>query len=96
MRVIGEAGDGEQALETARALMRAGGLDLVLVDLELPRLTGLATIERLSAEHPELALVTLTASTDEADMVEAIRLGAVGFLSKHLAQIGRASCRDRV
>ena len=68
IQVVGEAADGEQAIQVAREL-RPHQLDLVLIDVELAR----------------LAVVMLTLSTQDRDLVESVRAGAVGFLNKNLA-----------
>jgi DNA-binding NarL/FixJ family response regulator len=90
MRVVGEAGDGEQALAIANELKQRAvlddddGVDLVLIDLDLPGTDGLTAVERLAIEHPRLAVVVLTLSAEEQDIIESLRRGAVGFLSKSL------------
>src|SRR5205085_7935897 len=84
MRVVAEAADGEQAVQSAR-MLGASGLDLVLIDAELPRLDGLAATERLAAELPAVAVVILTSTTELDRLVAALRAGAVGFLDKRLA-----------
>jgi two-component system NarL family response regulator len=84
MRVVAEAGDGEEAIRLAREL-RPHGLDVVLLDLNMPGLDGIATTRRLLAEDPDLSIVILTVSTLDEDLFEAARLGAVGFLSKRLS-----------
>jgi DNA-binding NarL/FixJ family response regulator len=84
MRVVAEAGDGEEALARARDL-RPDGLDLVLIDVEMPRLGGIAATRLMRAEHPDLPVVMLTVSRSDDDLFEAARAGAVGFLSKGLA-----------
>lgn len=83
MRVVAEAADGAEALRRARALGR-GGLDLVLMDVGMPGLDGIAAAKRILAEQPELPVVMLTASTEDADLISAARAGAVGFLTKGL------------
>ena len=84
MRVVAEAGDGEEAIRLAREL-RPHGLDVVLLDLDMPGLDGIATTRELLAEDPDLSIVILTVSTLDEDLFQAARLGAVGFLSKHLS-----------
>ena len=84
MQVVAEALGGEQAIQMVRDL-RPGGLDLVLMDIDMPGLDGIATTERIAAEHPELPVVMLTVSTLDRDLFEAVRVGAVGFLSKSLS-----------
>src|SRR5919199_1756376 len=84
MRVVAEAGDGEEAIRLAREL-RPHGLDVVLLDLDMPGLDGIATTRELLAGDPDLSIVILTGSTLDEDLFEAARLGAVGFLSKRLS-----------
>jgi DNA-binding NarL/FixJ family response regulator len=76
--VVGEAGDGAQAIE------RAGGLqpDLVLLDLSMPDVDGLAALPELRAAAPNAEVVVLTASGTEDDLLAAIRAGAAGYLLK--------------
>ena len=84
MCVVAEAGDGEETIRRAREL-RPDGLDLVLMDLEMPGLDGIETTRRLRAEDPNLSVLILTVSTHDDDLFQAVRLGAVGFLSKRLS-----------
>src|ERR671932_1035521 len=84
MQVVAEALGGEQAIQMVRDL-RPDGLDLVLMDIDMPGMDGIATTERIAAEHPNLPVVMLTVSTLDRDLFEAVRVGAVGFLSKSLS-----------
>lgn len=84
MRVVAEAADGEEALERVREL-RPDRLDLVLMDIEMPRLDGIAATRRIRAEDPDLPVVMLTVSSSDEDLFEAARAGSVGFLSKTLS-----------
>jgi DNA-binding NarL/FixJ family response regulator len=84
IQVVGEAADGEQAIQVAREL-RPDQLDLVLIDVDLPRLDGISAAKQLIRDDPELAVVMLTLSTQDHDLVESVRSGAVGFLNKNLA-----------
>lgn len=84
MQVVAEALGGEQAIQIVRDL-QPDGLDLVLMDIDMPILDGIATTERLTAEFPELPVVMLTVSTLDRDLFQAVRVGAVGFLSKSLS-----------
>ena len=84
MQVVAEAADGEEVVRLTREL-RPHGLDLVLMDLEMPRLDGIAATRQLLAGDPDLSVVILTVSTLDSDLFEAARLGAVGFLSKRLS-----------
>jgi DNA-binding NarL/FixJ family response regulator len=83
MQVVAEAADGDEAVRCARAL-RPEGLDLVLIDITMPGLNGIAATQQLLAEDPALLVIMLTASGEESDLVAAARAGAVGFLSKAL------------
>lgn len=78
LRVVAEAADGHQALATARAHR----LDLVLLDIRMPGLDGLRTLERLRAELPDLPVAMLTTFADEDYISEAVGIGAMGFLLK--------------
>lgn len=84
MRVVAEAADGEEAVRLVRTLW-PGGLDLVLLDIEMPRLDGIGASKRILAEAPGLPVVMLTASTDDQDLLTAAEVGALGFLTKGLA-----------
>jgi two-component system NarL family response regulator len=84
MQVVAEALGGEQAIQMVRDL-RPDGLDLVLMDIDMPGMDGITTTERIAAEHPNLPVVMLTVSTLDRDLFEAVRVGAVGFLSKSLS-----------
>ncbi len=78
--VVGEAKDGNEACELARRLSP----DLVLMDLSMPGLDGLAATRQLSAELPAIKVVILTASEDDGKLFEAIKAGAQGYLLKNL------------
>jgi DNA-binding NarL/FixJ family response regulator len=76
--VVGQAGDGREAIDLARELQP----DVVLLDLSMPELDGLAALPRLRAEAPNCEVVVLTASGDEGNLLAAIRGGAAGYLLK--------------
>jgi DNA-binding NarL/FixJ family response regulator len=81
--VIGEADNGEEALnqlgdQFARALP-----DLVLLDLAMPRLDGLETMRRIHKLWPRVAVVVLSMHNDEQFVAQALRAGARGYLLKH-------------
>jgi DNA-binding NarL/FixJ family response regulator len=76
--VVGEAADGVAAIELAAELQP----DLVLLDLSMPGLDGLATLPRLRAAAPGCEVVVLTASGTEENLLGAIRGGAAGYLLK--------------
>jgi DNA-binding NarL/FixJ family response regulator len=76
--VVGEASDGEEAVETARQLQP----DLVLLDLSMPGMDGLTALPRLREAAPDCEVVVLTASGTEGNLLAAIRGGAAGYLLK--------------
>ncbi len=78
--VVGEARNGREAVELARRLRP----DVVLMDLSMPEMTGLEATRALSAESPDLRVVVVTASEDDADLFEAIKSGAQGYIFKNL------------
>jgi DNA-binding NarL/FixJ family response regulator len=81
IEVVGEAGDGAAALE------RAGELnpDVVLMDLHMPVLDGIAATRRLRVEQPDIRVLALTTFDDDEDVFAALRAGAVGYLLKDVA-----------
>ena len=78
IEVVGTARDGFEALAQVRALHP----DLVLMDIMMPHCNGLDGTRLVKAEFPEVRVVILTASTDDEDLFEAIRVGASGYLVK--------------
>ncbi len=82
MQVVGEAGDGEQAVELHRRLRP----DLVLMDLRLPRLSGVEATARICGEFPEARVLVLTTYDGDEDIYRALQAGARGYLLKDLAR----------
>jgi DNA-binding NarL/FixJ family response regulator len=78
IEVVGEASDGVGAL-TAAAQLKP---DVVLIDIQMPRLDGLSATRQLLTADPDLKVVVLTTFNDNAYVREALRLGASGFLLK--------------
>lgn len=76
--VVGEAGTGEEAIAETRRLAP----DLVLMDLEMPRLDGVAAIERLKAENEGVKVIVLTAFDTDERIVRAVEAGVDGYLLK--------------
>ena len=78
IEVVGEAGDGAAALERSAALQP----DVVLMDLHMPVLDGIAATRRLRVEQPGVRVLALTTFDDDEDVFAALRAGAVGYLLK--------------
>lgn len=80
IEVLGEAGDGAEALAKTRDLRP----EVVLMDINMPHVGGLEATRLIKAEMPETKIVMLTVSDDEADLFEAIKSGADGYMLKSL------------
>jgi two-component system NarL family response regulator len=78
VEVLGTARDGREALERARALRP----EVILLDIQMPRLDGLAALRLIKAEMPEIKVVMLTMSAEDEHLFEAIRSGASGYMLK--------------
>ena len=78
--VVGQASDGAAAIEMVDRLEP----DVVLMDVAMPGTGGLDATRRISAVHPGIAIVMLTASEDIEDLFAAIKAGARGYLLKNL------------
>jgi DNA-binding NarL/FixJ family response regulator len=76
--VVGLAADGDEALELAHRLSPA----VVLMDLRMPNVDGVAATRRLAAELPAVKVVVLTTFADDASILGALEAGALGFLTK--------------
>ena len=86
--VVGAAADGEQALE----LVAEHQPDAILLDLHMPVLDGIGATRRLTAEHPDVAIVVLTTYADDNSVIDALQAGARSYLTKDAdrTDIGRA------
>jgi DNA-binding NarL/FixJ family response regulator len=78
IEVVGEAGDGEEAL----ALCRKTRPDLVMMDVGMPKMDGIAATRTIKAEFPTTSVLVLTAYADDGLLMEAVRAGAAGYVIK--------------
>ena len=78
--VIGEATDGLSGIKLVEQLRP----DVVLLDLDMPTITGREALPQLLNSQPDLAVLVLTVSEDAADLTECMRLGARGYLLKNI------------
>ena len=76
--VVAEASDGGEAIERAIEVMP----EVVLMDLNLPTVRGVAAIRRIVEQSPHVKVLVLSASAEEADVLEAVKVGASGYLLK--------------
>jgi DNA-binding NarL/FixJ family response regulator len=78
IEVVGEANNGHEALELVAALQP----DVLILDLIMPGLDGLGVLDALSASHPEVRVLLMTASEQAGPLLGAFEAGAAGYLSK--------------
>jgi DNA-binding NarL/FixJ family response regulator len=78
LEVVGAASDGEEAL----TLTVTADPDVVLMDLNMPRLDGVEATRRLNQTHPHVPVVVLTTYTDDQRVFAALQAGARGYLTK--------------
>ncbi len=81
LEVVGEASSAEEALSVA-PLLRP---DLLLLDIDMPGMRGIDAVRELAPRLPDTRIVMLTVSTDRRDLLQAIRHGAYGYLTKDLS-----------
>jgi len=76
--VVGQAEDGLQAVERVAAILP----DVVLMDVRMPRLDGIRATARIIKEHPSVRVLILAAIQTDDSVVEAMRVGASGYVLK--------------
>lgn len=76
--IVGEAGDGEEAVRLASTLEP----EVVLLDLEMPVLDGVGALRRMREADPDIRVIVFTAFDSDERIVEAVRAGAKGYLLK--------------
>lgn len=81
LKVVAEVGDGAQAVE----LIAAGGIDLAILDVSMPRLTGLQAAREITRRGIDVAMLMLSMHDNEQYLFEALKLGAAGYVHKSAA-----------
>ena len=78
LEIIGEASDGEEAVKMAHNLRP----DVVLMDIKMPKMDGIAATAAIRRELPDTEVIALTSVLEDASVVGAVRAGAIGYLLK--------------
>ena len=81
IEIVGEAADGAEAVEQASLLAP----DIVLMDVRMPRRSGIEACTAIKTAVPTAKIIMLTISDEEADLYEAIKAGAMGYLLKEIS-----------
>ncbi len=81
LQVVAEAGDGAQAVELARG----GGIDLAILDIAMPRMTGLQAARELSRRGSDVRVLMLSMYDNEQYFFESLKAGACGYVLKSVA-----------
>ena len=81
LEIVGEAQDGQEALDKGRELLP----QVILMDINLPLVNGMQVTRELTAERSDLAVIVLTAYHDDEQMLQAMRSGASGYFPKEVA-----------
>jgi DNA-binding NarL/FixJ family response regulator len=89
--VVGEAKNGREAV----AMTREIAPEMVLMDLSMPEMDGLAATKAITAEMPNVKVVILTASESDATLFDAVKSGAQGYLGKNLEADDFSNLLDR-
>jgi two-component system, NarL family, response regulator LiaR len=79
LELIGEAADGREAVELTGHLKP----DVVLMDLVMPGMDGIAATAAIHRDYPEVAVIALTSAVQAASVADAVRAGATGYLLKN-------------
>ena len=87
MEICFEATDGNDVLE----ILRNQKIDLVILDINMPGVSGLETLKSIRTSHPGLPVLMLTALSEEMYHAKALKAGASGFISKESAREELAS-----
>ena len=81
IEVVGEAADGNEAVEKAQETMP----DVILMDVRMPHRSGIEATQQIKDLLPHVKILMLTISDEEADLYEAIKAGASGYLLKEIS-----------
>ena len=77
--VVGEASDGEEAVDLANTTSP----DVIVIDLDLPKKSGLEAIQEILSVHPDIRILIFTAFSDGEQILAGLKAGAIGYLVKN-------------
>jgi DNA-binding NarL/FixJ family response regulator len=80
LELVGQASDGAEAVQIASEVVP----DVVMMDIRMPKITGIEAARQMKEVAPSAKIIMLTISDEEADLFEAIRAGASGYLLKDI------------
>ncbi|WP_299876059.1 response regulator transcription factor [uncultured Cocleimonas sp.] len=80
IEVVADVGNGSEGVK----IIDDEQLDIVLLDMRMPEMDGISVLKVIKAAHPDLPVAMLTTSSDESDLVGALRNGAQGYLLKDM------------
>jgi DNA-binding NarL/FixJ family response regulator len=90
--IVGEARDGHEVL----AAVRAGGFEVLVLDLSMPGRSGIELLRQVKSERPELRVLVLSMHAEDQYAVRAIRAGASGYLTKDTAATQLVAALHRI
>lgn len=83
LQIVGEAANGREALEIAQSLLTiSNAVEVVLMDIRMPVMDGVAATRELLRQYPEIKVLVLTTFEDDELVQQAVQAGAVGYLLK--------------
>lgn len=96
IEIVGQAADGQEAIDLARRLRP----DVILMDIQMPRVNGIAATQAIKAAQPEIKIIMLTTFSDDEYLMAGLRAGAIGYLlkdmpSEQLAEAIRSAARGQ-
>ena len=82
IKVIGEVSSGRELLN----LLENNKPDIILMDITLPKMSGIMVTEKVKLEYPDIKVIMLTASVNDKSVYDSFKAGALGFLPKNINQ----------
>lgn len=96
IEIVGQAADGQEAIDLAKRHKP----DVILMDIQMPRVDGIAATQAIKAAQPDVKIIMLTTFSDDEYLVAGLRAGAIGYLlkdmpSEQLAEAIRLAARGQ-